>query len=156
MVHARDEAHRFVNTYHRKRRGRSKMTDPLESVEGLGAKKMQNLLRHFGGRQGIQHASAENLMTVPGIGQSLAKRIYDTPAGSGGALGLLSSLNSSNSPWMASLWKPDKSANSSLPIFGFAEAANLALRRFLFARFFLRRRTKSISKMTMMAGYFQN
>jgi len=76
LVHARDEAHRFVNTFHRKRRGRSRMADPLEQVEGLGAKKMQNLLRHFGGRQGIQHASADNLMTVPGIGPALAERIY--------------------------------------------------------------------------------
>jgi len=77
MVHARDEAHRFVNTYHRKRRGKSRMADPLQGVEGLGAKKMQNLLRHFGGRQGIQHASADNLTTVPGIGPALAQRIYD-------------------------------------------------------------------------------
>ncbi|MBT5122231.1 MAG: excinuclease ABC subunit UvrC [Euryarchaeota archaeon] len=77
MVHARDEAHRFVNTYHRKRRGKSRMADPLQDVEGLGAKKMQNLLRHFGGRQGIQHASADNLTTVPGIGPALAQRIYD-------------------------------------------------------------------------------
>ena len=47
LVHARDEAHRFVNRFHRKRRGRSTMEDPLESVEGLGAKKMQALLRHL-------------------------------------------------------------------------------------------------------------
>ena len=53
------------------------MSDPLEGVEGLGAKKMQTLMRHFGGRQGIQHASADNLMTVPGIGPALAQRIYD-------------------------------------------------------------------------------
>ena len=51
LIHARDEAHRFTNTFHRKRRGKSRLSDPLESVEGLGAKKMQNLLRHFGGRQ---------------------------------------------------------------------------------------------------------
>tara|TARA_B110000881_G_scaffold9296_1_gene7077 strand:+ start:848 stop:2608 length:1761 start_codon:yes stop_codon:yes gene_type:complete len=78
MVHARDEAHRFVNTFHRKRRGRSRLHDPLQEVEGLGAKKMQNLLRHFGGRQGIAHASLQGLKTVPGIGPSLAQRIHDS------------------------------------------------------------------------------
>ena len=77
MVHARDEAHRFVNTFHRKRRSRSRLHDPLEEVEGLGAKKMQNLLRHFGGRQGIAHASLQDLKTVPGIGPSLAQRIHE-------------------------------------------------------------------------------
>jgi excinuclease ABC subunit C len=76
LVHARDEAHRFVNTFHRKRRSRSRMADPLEAVEGLGAKKLQTLLRHFGGRKGIEHATQAELTTVPGIGPALAERIY--------------------------------------------------------------------------------
>lgn len=75
MVHARDEAHRFVNTYHRKRRGKKDIGDPLEAIEGLGAKKLQSLIRHFGGRSGINHASQEQLQSVPGIGPSLANRI---------------------------------------------------------------------------------
>ena len=78
LVHARDEAHRFVNKFHRKVRSRSRLSDPLESVSGLGAKKLQSLIRHFGGRQGISHASESDLKTVPGIGPSLAKRIYDS------------------------------------------------------------------------------
>ena len=77
LVHARDEAHRFVNTFHRKRRSRNRLADPLEAVEGLGAKKLQTLLRHFGGRKGIEHASVSELMTVPGIGSALAKRIHE-------------------------------------------------------------------------------
>ena len=78
LVHARDEAHRFVNKFHRKSRSKKKLTDPLEGVEGLGAKKLQSLIRHFGGRQGIAHATVNDLKTVPGIGPSLAKRIYDS------------------------------------------------------------------------------
>ena len=77
LVHARDEAHRFVSTFHRKRRSRQRLSDPLEGVEGLGAKKLQTLLRHFGGRKGIEHASVNELETVPGIGPALAGRIYD-------------------------------------------------------------------------------
>ena len=78
LVHARDEAHRFVNTFHRRRRSRQRLADPLEAVEGLGAKKLQALLRHFGGRKGIEHATVNALMTVPGIGPALAERIYST------------------------------------------------------------------------------
>jgi len=78
LVHARDEAHRFVNKFHRKSRARARLSDPLEAVSGLGAKKLQSLLRHFGGRQGITHATVTDLKTVPGIGPSLAQRIYDS------------------------------------------------------------------------------
>ena len=77
LVHARDEAHRFVNNFHRKRRSRKKLSDPLTTVKGLGAKKFQSLLRHFGGRQGIEHASVNELQITPGIGKSLAMRIYE-------------------------------------------------------------------------------
>ena len=78
LVHARDEAHRFVNTFHRKQRNRNKINDPLLDVLGLGAKKMQTLLRHFGGRKGVEHASIKDLQTVPGIGNSLAERIFQS------------------------------------------------------------------------------
>ena len=76
LVFARDEAHRFVNNFHRKRRGRKGLADPLEAVEGLGAKRLQALLRHFGGRKGINHASHEDLAAVEGIGPALAERIW--------------------------------------------------------------------------------
>ncbi|MEE2747730.1 MAG: excinuclease ABC subunit UvrC [Candidatus Thermoplasmatota archaeon] len=76
LVYARDEAHVFVNNFHRKRRGRKGLADPLEAVEGLGAKRLQALLRHFGGRRGIDHASLEDLTAVEGIGPALAERIW--------------------------------------------------------------------------------
>ena len=77
LVFARDEAHRFVNAFHRKRRAKSTLRDPLEEVPGLGAKKLQALLRQFGGRKGIDHASVRELKQTPGIGPALANRIHD-------------------------------------------------------------------------------
>ena len=76
LVFARDEAHRFVNNFHQKRRNRKDLEDPLEAIEGLGAKRLQALLRHFGGRRGIDHASPEDLASVEGIGPALAERIW--------------------------------------------------------------------------------
>jgi excinuclease ABC subunit C len=66
-----------VNKFHRKRRAASSINDPLENVPGLGAKKLQNLLRFFGGRKGINHATFEELTKVPGIGIEMAKRIIE-------------------------------------------------------------------------------
>ncbi len=77
LIHSRDEAHRFVNQYHRKRRSKGALRDPLEDIDGLGAKKIQSLLRHFGGRSGIEHASVADLRRVPGIGGSMAERIRE-------------------------------------------------------------------------------
>ena len=77
FIHARDEAHRFVNRFHRKRRARSAIADPLETIPGLGAKKLQSLLRHFGGRKGIEHATVKDLVAAPGIGPALAERISE-------------------------------------------------------------------------------
>jgi excinuclease UvrABC nuclease subunit len=32
---------------------------------------------HFGGNKGIKHATLEQLKSAPGVGKSLASRIYD-------------------------------------------------------------------------------
>ena len=76
LIYARDEAHRFVNQFHRKSRHKNILKDPLENIEGLGAKKIQVLQRFFEGRQGLLNASIEDLCEVPGIGRSLAERIF--------------------------------------------------------------------------------
>ncbi len=71
----RDEAHRFAITYHRKLRGKSGVTSPLENIPGIGKKRRLALLRKFGGLQGIRNASLEDLQTLPGITPSLARKI---------------------------------------------------------------------------------
>lgn len=75
FVYSRDEAHRFANTYHRLRRKKSGLKNPLEEVPGLGAKKIQALLRHFGGLKGMKFASVKDLTEVKGIGKEMAERI---------------------------------------------------------------------------------
>lgn len=73
----RDEAHRFAITGHRQRRTRARTRSPLEEIPGLGPKRRQQLLREFGGLQGVIRAGVEDLMRVRGIHRELAQRIYD-------------------------------------------------------------------------------
>ena len=74
----RDEAHRFAITGHRLRRGKTKKQSVLESIDGLGPKRRQLLLKQFGGLQGIAKAGVDALCSINGISYQLAQRIYDT------------------------------------------------------------------------------
>lgn len=73
----RDEAHRFAITGHRKRRARRYQESILETVPGLGPAKRRELLKAFGGLQGVLRAGAADLAQVKGIGAGLARVIYD-------------------------------------------------------------------------------
>ncbi len=73
----RDEAHRFAITGHRQRRKKKATESMLEDIPGVGSKRRQGLLRHFGGLQGVRRAGIEDLAGVPGINRQLARKIYD-------------------------------------------------------------------------------
>ena len=74
----RDEAHRFAITGHRQRRKKIQGKSPLEDVDGIGSKRRQQLIHHFGGMQGIERAGVEDLANVPGINKNLANKIYNS------------------------------------------------------------------------------
>jgi excinuclease ABC subunit C len=77
VLQIRDEAHRFAISGHRARRGKLRTQSPLEDISGLGPKRRQTLLTHYGGLQGITRAGVEDLARIPGIDKKLAQAIYD-------------------------------------------------------------------------------
>ena len=74
----RDEAHRFAITGHRARRAKARTQSVLETVPGLGPRKRRELLRQFGGLQGVTRAGIDDLAKVHGISRKLAQSIFDT------------------------------------------------------------------------------
>ncbi len=78
IQHIRDEAHRFAITAHRQRRKKTRGRSKLEEIEGIGNKRRQSLIKHFGGIQGVAKAGVDDIAMVSGINKSLAKKIYDT------------------------------------------------------------------------------
>ncbi|WP_372810276.1 excinuclease ABC subunit UvrC [Litorivivens sp.] len=78
IQHIRDESHRFAITAHKNRRDKKRRQSTLDSIPGVGAKRRKELLRQFGGLQGIRSASIEDLQRVPGISAKIAQTIYDS------------------------------------------------------------------------------
>ena len=73
----RDEAHRFALTYHRKLRSRKIRESVLDEIPGVGKKRKEVILKHFGSIRRLEHASANDLADVAGIGPQLAQVIRD-------------------------------------------------------------------------------
>ena len=72
----RDEAHRFVITYHRNVRAKQMTASVLDEIEGIGPTRKQALLRHFGNVRAIIDADINALKRVPGLGKNAAEKIY--------------------------------------------------------------------------------
>lgn len=78
IQHIRDESHNHAISGHRKKRQQAFIQSGLETIEGVGAKRRQALLKYLGGMQGVKKATLDEIASVPGISKSLAEKIYET------------------------------------------------------------------------------
>lgn len=75
LQRARDEAHRFAVSYHRKLRDRRVVASALDEIPGIGPRRKRALLKEFGSIKGIREASPQELSRAEGINPALAQRI---------------------------------------------------------------------------------
>jgi len=66
LQRARDEAHRFAISYHRRLRHKEAITSALDSIPGIGPRRKKALLKKFGSIEAIKEASSEELSQTEG------------------------------------------------------------------------------------------
>ncbi len=72
----RDEAHRFALTYHRKLRSQKIQESILDDIEGVGGKRKEKLLAHFGSVARLKRATEAEIAAAPDIGPKMAGLIH--------------------------------------------------------------------------------
>jgi len=73
----RDEAHRFGITYHRKLRSDRTFKSVLDEIPGIGPKRKQALMKHFGSVRAISDASVDDLATLNGMTREAAEKVKE-------------------------------------------------------------------------------
>ena len=73
----RDEAHRFAISSHRAKRKKSLSKSLLDQITGIGKQRKRALLNHFGSARSVESASFDELKSVEGIEDNIAKKIYN-------------------------------------------------------------------------------
>ena len=73
----RDEAHRFAISTHRAKRRKNLSKSLLDQITGIGRSRKRALLNHFGSSRSVESASFEDLKSVKGIEEKVAKKIHD-------------------------------------------------------------------------------
>ena len=77
MQRLRDEAHRFAINSHRNKRAKGIKKSILDQIEGIGSMRKRALLNHFGSARAVESASFDEIKTVDGVEEKVAKKIYN-------------------------------------------------------------------------------
>ena len=73
----RDEAHRFAISAHRAKRKKGMSRSTLDQIVGIGSVRKRALLNHFGSAKAIESASLDEIQSVDGVEEKVAKKIYN-------------------------------------------------------------------------------
>lgn len=69
-----DEVHRFAINFHRQLREKNALTSQLDDIPGVGPKRKQQMLKHFGSMKKIKEATEEELIAA-GLPKNLASAV---------------------------------------------------------------------------------
>ncbi len=73
----RDESHRFAISAHRAKRKKSMSRSLLDQIDGIGSIRKRALLNHFGSARAVESASLDEIQSVQGVEEKVAKKIYN-------------------------------------------------------------------------------
>ncbi len=73
----RDESHRFAVSAHRAKRKKGLTRSLLDQIQGIGSMRKRALLNHFGSARAVESASLDEIKTVEGVEEKVAKKIYN-------------------------------------------------------------------------------
>jgi len=73
----RDESHRFAISAHRAKRKKGITKSLLDQIQGVGSMRKRALLNHFGSARAVESASLDEIKTVEGVEEKVAKKIYN-------------------------------------------------------------------------------
>ena len=73
----RDESHRFAISAHRAKRKKTISKSLLDQIEGIGSMRKRSLLNHFGSARAVESASLDEIKSVEGVEEKVAKKIYN-------------------------------------------------------------------------------
>ena len=73
----RDESHRFAISAHRAKRKKGMTKSLLDQIQGIGSMRKRALLNHFGSARAIESASLDEIESVEGVEEKVAKKIYN-------------------------------------------------------------------------------
>ncbi len=77
LQRVRDEAHRFAISAHRAKRKRGISQSLLDQIDGIGSIRKRALLNHFGSARAVESASLDEIKSVEGVEEKVAKKIYN-------------------------------------------------------------------------------
>jgi len=77
MQRLRDEAHRFAINSHRAKRQKGIRRSLLDQIDGIGSIRKKALLNHFGSARAVESASFDEIKSVEGVEEKVAKKVYN-------------------------------------------------------------------------------
>ncbi len=77
LQRVRDEAHRFAISAHRAKRKKGISKSMLDQINGIGSIRKRALLNHFGSARAVESASLDEIKSVDGVEEKVAKKIYN-------------------------------------------------------------------------------